>query len=242
MLSKTQFNGVSVIDLSKVPRANFLEGDFGKEALKEFKERVVLDYYGNISLDKLYFENGVVEGSNPFAVVLINQILPEGMRVATQADLETILKTSALDLSGTYEDSALVLRNTKGFDEYLAIDLDEQIKQRFPKRKIKYPVMVPLASLELVNDSNAFFKLAFKLKEDAKVIYAPQLTNENNGDSFSKTNKNGLPIFNYDGKRTSRIIVCNLSRLNLDKNLNLSSGWVNLADSDCFGRVVVLSY
>ena len=73
--------------------------------------------YQNVeALNILSFANNVVKGSNPFAFVLLNQILKEkGMWVATPKDLERILKNNKLDLKGTYGDSALVLRSSFSF-------------------------------------------------------------------------------------------------------------------------------
>ena len=103
---KNQFRGKSLI---KVPEeVGFLQGDFGQEVLGEYNARVKEDYHSNKNLQVLSYINDTVTGSNPFAVALINKIIAsDGLHVATQADLEKILKTQALVLQGTYEDSAL---------------------------------------------------------------------------------------------------------------------------------------
>src|SRR3989304_9360456 len=106
-----QFKGKALVEIPEnIPQAGFLEGDFGKAFLDEYKGRVKSDYNGNSKLDILRYGDNIVKGSNPFAVVLANQILrQEGLRTASQADLEKALRVGTLNLIGTYEDTALVL-------------------------------------------------------------------------------------------------------------------------------------
>jgi len=157
------FPGKPLIEIPVfIPTANFLEGDFGKAVLEEYQGRSKADYGSAPALNVLEyvqtdgptgisvvggvrFEQGYVKGSNPFAVVLVNQIISsEGLRTATQADLERVLKVNALPLRGQYEDTGLVLRTDGDPNEYLAKDLMAQIKARNPKAKM--PAMVPLFS------------------------------------------------------------------------------------------------
>ena len=218
----------------------FLEGDFGRAVLDEYQGRTKADYQGNIFLNVLsyyHYKDGIVRGSNPFAVVLINQILPEGMRVATPADLETILKTEVLDLKGHYELAALVLRRKDNPNTYLAEDLDNQIQSRY---KVEYPIMIPLVSLELVNNSNLNIDLSFNLREDAQIIYAPQLVQGNNEKRFSQTDKNGLPILDKNFKRVLYTGYSGLSVMGLGRELNLVSDWDDLCCSDLDGRIVAV--
>ncbi|MBS3073773.1 hypothetical protein J4465_03190 [Candidatus Pacearchaeota archaeon] len=149
-----KFYGKPMIEIPAiVPVANFLEGDFGKEFLKEYKGRVEKDYNDSDSLNVLKYDNGIVKGSNHFAVVLANAILSqEGLRTANQADLEKILRAKTLTLNGQYEDSGLCLRSESSPNEYLAKQLMTQLKAR---GKVKLPVILNLNDLELIKDSNS---------------------------------------------------------------------------------------
>ncbi len=236
----SKFEGRPLILPGSVPVANYLVGDFGKEALGEYKERASEDYNNNRYLTVLNFQDNVVKGSNPFAVVLMNQVLAqEGIRTATPVDLGLILKTGAFDLRSQYEDVALVLRGTDGPNSYLAKDLEYQLKTR---GEVQYPLMIPLASLELEKDnsSNSLYGLVFKLKEDSELISAPQLVDENNGRRFSETNEQGLPIFDLSGSRILYTRDSGLSRLLLSRGLDLYSYWDDLDNSGAGGRVVAV--
>ena len=231
-----KFYGKPMIE---IPVANFLEGDFGKESLKEYNGRVEKDYNDSSNLNVLKYEDGIVKGSNHFAVVLANSILgQEGLRTANQADLEKILRAKALTLKGQYEDSGLCLRTTDNPNEYLAENLMKQLK---PRTKVRLPVMLNLTDLELVNDSSSNYRLAFKLKENAKPIYAPQLDHKNNPGTFSQTDENGLPIFNKEGNRKLYTINSGLSRVSLCGGFDLVAWDEDLAGSGEYGRVVVVS-
>lgn len=235
-----EFNGKPLIDIPKsIPTANFLEGDFGKAVLEEYKGRVKSDYNSNHFLNVLSYDDGVVKGSNDFAVVLINYILnQEGLKTASQSDLEKIIKLNALDLPGFYEDSALVLRNTDNPNKYLAGNLMKQIKKRNKKQKM--PVMIPLTEFQLTNDSNSDYGLAFKLKENAEIIYAPIL-NKEYGNFHSKdiNEKTGLPKKLGNGNRTLYIGNSGLCGFYLYWDLILDSGYDLLSGSNSDGRVVI---
>jgi len=244
------FKGRPLIEIPEfIPQAGFLEGEFGKAFLEEYNERVSADYNNNSNLNVLKYDNGVIKGSNPFAVVLANQILrQEGLRTATPVDLEKILRINALDLCDFYEDTGLVLRSEE--DEYskntpLAKDLAKQLKIRFIFIKriedYKNPIMIPLIGLELEKADNDY-GLTFKLKEDAEVYEAPILANSGQFSSKDIDEEIGLPkkLFGSED-RTLYTRDSGLSRLGLYGGLNLlSDGW-DLDDSDGNGRVVAVS-
>ena len=249
MITRTKlpkFKGKPLIEIPKeIPTIGFLEGDFGKEFLKEYKGRVNSDYGNANPLNILSYQDGLVKGSNSFAVVLANQILAqEGLRVARQSDLERAMKLSALQLRGQYVDSGLVLRNEDEPNSYLAKDLYAQIKSRNSKKES--PIMIPLTELDLIIDGSSSHGLKFKLKEDAEIIYAPIL-NGPDGTFVSECvdERTGLP-----SKFASALISQNrtlytrssgLSRLCLGGVLGLCSGGGGLASSVDDGRVVVVS-
>ncbi|MEK6852805.1 MAG: hypothetical protein AABX59_02910 [Nanoarchaeota archaeon] len=222
-----------------VPIVGFFGGEQGKEVLKEFQERAKADYNSAKALDILSYEDKLAKGSNPFAVVLLNQILrQEGLRTADQADLEEALRLNALPLKGHYEDTALVLRNDKESNKYLAEYLTAQVKERNPK--IKMPVMTPLYGLELVNDQNSDYALSFKLRDDAEIIYAPILNKQGRFSSEDIDPGTGLPTKLGMGDRTLHTIQHGLSGLGLNRYLDVDSDWGNLANSSSDGRVVVV--
>ena len=236
---KPKFNGKPLIETPKKhPTIGFLEGDFGKSVLEEYKGRSK-DY--NKHLDILSYKDNIVQGSNPFAVVLMNKVLnEEGLKTASQSDLEKALKLNALNLNGTYEDTALILRNENNPNSYLAKHLMKQIKER--NKNAKTPIMITLNQLELVNDTASEYGLAFKLKEDAEIIYAPILNDEvGNFSSEDIDEKTGLPIKLGKGNRTLYTRDSGLSRLFLNRSLDLYAWDGNLAGSDSDGRVVVVS-
>ena len=236
---KQKFNGKPLIEVPKeYLTIGFLEGDFGKEVLNEYKGRAK-DY--NKHLDILSYKYNIVQGSNPFAVVLMNKVLnEEGLKTASQSDLEKAIKLNALSLNGTYEDTALILRNENNPNSYLAKHLMKQVKER--NKKAKTPIMITLNQLELVNDTASEYGLAFKLKEDAEIIYAPILNDEvGNFSSEDIDEKTGLPIKLGEGNRTLYTRDSGLSRLYLFRNLDLNARNDPLADSYSYGRVVVVS-
>jgi hypothetical protein len=237
-----QFKGKPLIEIPEfIPRVGFLEGDFGKAVLKEYQERAEKDYGSASVLDVLFYEDGLVKGSNPFAVVLVNQIIgQEGLRTATQADLERILKTQALTLNGQHENTGLVLRTEDDPNSYLARNLMAQLKARNPKAVM--PSMVPLSELELVTDANSPHQLAFKLKDSSQVFYDVFILNKYGTFSFKNIDVNtGLPAKIGQGNRYFYTTRNSMSCVGLDCGLNVCSINQNLANSHSIGRIVVVS-
>jgi hypothetical protein len=222
--------------------ANFLEGDFGQAVLKEYNGKAEKDYSNTSALNVLSYNRDIVRGSNPFVVVLINQIVEqEGLRTATQADLERILKVNALPLQGQYEDTGLVLRSADTPNKYLAKNLMQQIKAKNPKAKM--PVMIPLNGLELVADSSSPYKLAFKLKDSTEAFYDLSVLNKNgNFSSKDIDEETGLPKkTGNSGDRYLYTTNSGLSGFYLGGDLSLDSNYDSLAYSYDYGRVVVVS-
>lgn len=240
MAIKTEFKGTPLVPKDiKFPEVGMLSGDFGKEVLAEYKGRAKTDY-GNLSaLNVLNYSDNVVTGSNPFAVVLVNQIVREnGMRTATPSDIEKALQ-AGVNLNGTYEDTALVLRSKDDPNSYLAKNVADQISAR---QKLKSPIMVPLAGFDLVKDTSSPHSLAFKLREDAQIIYAPILNKDGNFTSEAIDLETGLPKkVGTDGNRHLYVGSSGLSRLFLGWDLNLWSVSDDLANSGSDGRVCVVS-
>ena len=217
---------------------SFLNGEPEKAVLDEYQGRASKDYGDASALKVLSYSDNLVEGSNPSAAVLVNQIVQPKLYVATQADLERILKSVSLALQGTYEDSGLVLRSEGEPNSYLARNLYTQIKERNPKQEL--PVIIPLAGLELSEDKNSNYGLSFTLKEDAEIIYAPILNKPGDFSNEDINEKTGLPERTGNGNRTLYTRDSGLSRLCLSRYLGLYSRDDGLADSNVNGRVVVV--
>ena len=238
-----EFKGTLLIEIPAfIPSVNFLEGDFGKAVLEEYRGRAKKDYGNASALNVLSYDHGIVKGSNPFAVALVNQIISEeGLRTATQADLERIIKVNALPLRGQYEDSGLVLRTKDNPNEYFAKNLMVQIKARNPKAKM--PAMISLFELKLVLDMNSPYNLGFKIKDSAQIFYDLSVLNkEGNFSSEDTDEKIGLPKkTGSEGNRPLYIRGSGLSELCLSRDLRFFSFYGDLAGSDGDGRVVVVS-
>jgi len=213
----------------KVP--GFLSGDFGRDFSEEYQGRMKTDF-GNANVLNVLKDG---KGSNPYAVVLANQILRQvGLRTATPADIERILRQKSLDLSGVYVDTGLVLRSEDEPNEYLAKDLIRQLGEQ------KLPVMIPLVGLDLRVDSNAPNGLAFNVREDAEIVYDEILNSEcGNFDSDDVDEKTGLPQKLKGGDRYFYTRNSGLSRLYLGGYSDLGSIYWYLADSNVYGRVVI---
>ena len=217
---------------------NFLEGDFGKQILDEYTQLVKNEYQNVSDLQKLSFENNVVEGSNPFAFVLLNKVLQNhGKWIARPTDLERALEEKSINLKGTYGDSGLVLRSNTDPNQYLAQNLIAQIEQR---EELQSPLMIPLEGLILKYDSSSPNDLSFQLTDFTELIYAPQLDKTNHGKKFNNGDEQGLPIFDKNG---SRKLYSNegegLCRLCRGRVLGLGARNRNLSNSDSYGRVIV---
>jgi len=219
----------------------FLEGDFGREVNTEVQGKY--EKFNAVSTIAYNEKTNLVQGSNLFYVVAVNEVLRENrlkIRTATQADLERMLKTRGIDLKEVYEDTALVLRNKENPNSYLAKDLIKQIQSRKPKQEM--PVMIPLNGLELQEDSDSKYGLSFRLRDDSDIIYAPIL-NKGNGNFSSEdiNEKIGLPekLVN-NGNRTLYTRDSGISRLCLNRGLVLYSGWYDLTNSGSDGRVVLV--
>ena len=75
MAITAEFKGRPTIDLSRVPIAGFLEGNFGEEIFNEAREIALGKYNSAPSLLTPLYQGGVIKHSNPFYVVLVNEVL-----------------------------------------------------------------------------------------------------------------------------------------------------------------------
>jgi hypothetical protein len=237
----TNFGWKPLIEIPEtIPSSSFLQGDDAQAFLEEFNAKAREQYgefSGKVAVLSYEPKSKMVRGSNPFAVAHADTIGKSlGIRVATMADLEKALVTGALPLSGTYEDTALVLRSNGQPNEYLAQNLSEQLEAR-GHRVGKVPMIVQLRGLQVVADGKSDYGLAFRLTDESQIAEAPYLVEKNNNKTFAKLDETGAPIFTSDRNRTLFTRKTGLSRLFLGWSLNLYSYDELLADSSEIGRV-----
>ena len=239
----TNFGWKPLIEIPvSIPSISYLQGDDAKAFLEEFNATAQEQYgdaAGKVTVLTYDSQSKLLRGSNPFAVVHADNLLKsKGVRVATMADLEKALNANALNLRGTYEDTALVLRNRSDPNSYLAGNLADQLTQGHKAGKI--PIVIQLRGLQLQRDSGSDYGLSFKLTDESQFFQAPQLDEKNHGRNFSKLDDKGLPILEGTGHRNVYTRKSGLSRLYLGWSLNLGSDGEDLADSYEVGRVALV--
>ncbi len=229
--------------------AMFLEGDFGRGINEKVQEK-----YGRYdAISKIQFDeqDNIVKGSTPFYCVAVQEFLPENITIATQSNLEKILKGNILQLQGYYEDSSLVWRSNQEPNEYLAKYIYKQFKAKGIELEEGKAYVIPLFTLKLRENSEYPHKLAFDITElTLQTYFEALILNEVSHQKFNSDDideKIGLPKrVGSVGNRT--LYTRNLQsytiknsgfcRLYLDGYLDAYSDDENLANSDAYGRVV----
>jgi len=244
-MNKPSFEGRPFIKIEipkDIPTIGYLTGELKDEFEKRYKAILHEKYHDNKNLDVLDFSGDTFKGSNTYSSVLAAEILKDiGFRTARPIDLEKareLYKSNpsiGLDTSGHYVNYGVVFRSVDEPNKYLAEKLSPQIKKAVGKTKD--PIVILSEGLDIVNDDEAPEGLSFNLNGSG-LIKAPTLKETI---QFSKINRDGMPIKNKNGSRTSYTINSGLSGLPLDWDLDLGSYWGLLADSSSDGRVVVLS-
>lgn len=215
----------------------FSDEDF----VNEYNARVESEFGNNPHLRALEYSDGVIKGSGQFVTALVGEMLRKrGYTVSTPSQLEQALAADSSQFRGHFEDTGLVLRSESGTNEYLAKNLATQIKAR--GKAIENPVVIPLSGVEVVNDRNSEYGLAFRLRDDAELIEAPALVGENNGASFAETDRYGMPVKIGEGNRKLYTGSGGLSAYGVDWNLDIRSGSGNLgiSEENEFGRIFVI--
>lgn len=226
----------------QVPR--FLEGDFGKEV----NEEVQAKYRKFPGIKNIGYNphSMVIEGSSSFYATAVNEVLRgNGLngRTTTQSDVEKILKNRDLALLEHYVDTGLVLRSRDGPNAYLAKLLVDQVKLRNFDQEM--PVIISLKDLDLKEDQDSSYGLAFKLRENVEVIYAPILKSKEGRkeETFLSENideKSGLPKKLGGGDRMLYTNHAGLSRIWVTGGSYLDTYNSNLAFSSLRARVVLV--
>jgi len=205
------------------PIARFISSE------EEAKYKEALKQYSGKARDNLNVE------SNIWKILLLNQI---GIRTATLPELESALE-NGLSLSGHCEDAReVVLRTAEDSypqNDYLAKSLTEQLKIK----QFRSPLVVK--GLEVVEDKKSDYGLAFKVNDKTEVIEALDFAHANDLRKFIRINPDYSVEFNDKGNRVLRTRPDGLSRACLDRDLDLYSWYMHLADSGSDGRVVVVA-
>jgi hypothetical protein len=233
---------------------SFLGQDWGKQV----HERIQKKYERIEPITKVIYDDTlkIVRGSTPFYVVAVNEFLREngdyGIRTVTQADLEKILKTNALELKGNWEDSSLVWHSNRDPNAYLSTNLSEQARQKGITLTEGIPFVFPLCALSLKQDRSSPYKLSFILEHPELCFPAPILASisQQKFENADIDKQTGLPKeVRKDGTRT--LFTRNHDSYGLDKmqglsglflcgDLYVSSDSGVLAGSNEDGRVVVV--
>lgn len=246
--AEKQEKGVGLVpEKLEYPRVFFSDD---KARLEEYKERI--KRYGEKprkSLDVLGFNDGIITGSNCFA----NVEFASGT-LALPGEVEHALRIYRGYFSGKYIDSGLTVR-TAGDSEFrendfIAKNLVRKIKHRTGKMPTpKIPARVSLRGLKLKENDDSYYGLAYLLGEQTEIIFAGELSTENHGRKFLRTDEKGIPIFLSDkeiaelsaeGQKLLRVFYARdsgLSRFDVYAGAGLDSRCERLADSVAGGRV-----
>ena len=159
------------------------------------------------------------------------------------ADLGRATDINPEFLRGFFSDTGLVLRTAGDShkpNDFLAKNLAEQLKKR--EIDLKAPKVIYFDALSLREDSNSDYGLAFDLNERAElgrnIIDAPELSRNF---IFKTMNEKGIPVEDPDGNRTLFTRPDGLSGFYMNRNSGVYSSIRSLADSNDYGRVVVVS-
>ena len=213
------------------------------KVLPEYNERIKsYNEKARKSLDIFSDRKGEMAGSNCFAPIILRDLFPESSRLATMYDLERVTEVNPDALKGFYIDTGLVLR-TEG-DSYkenvfLAKNLAEQLKHR--GITLENPKVIYFDALDLEENPEFEYGLVYKLNERAEsgknIVDAPELTSDFR---FKTIDERGIPVQDSEGNRNFYEREDGLSRFYLYGGSYLESRRSNLADSNDYGRVVVV--
>lgn len=246
--TKSKLSDFRVINLpnNSIGSPTFLTTKVGRLVYEEY-QRQKAEIFGNNPYLKLQYQNGTVTNSTLFDVTLINQII-EALQGNPRTPLPLDLsdpRVLAMIHNQFYADSqAAVLRSLSDSynvkNEPLAASLAEHIDIA---RLAKEPALMHGFTLEPWHDDKKGYDLLLVPREGKFIVhYDDRLTEKWNCYKFDKVDSLGLPInlSESKGSRTWYTRADGLSRLYLNRDLNLNSNYDNLDNSNADGRVVVL--
>ncbi len=238
--SRPEFSGRELRHVP-VPAVDMLRADdFGRVVLAEYHDRVRKDFDNNPHLRVFRATPAGLQGSNPFAVCLLDMILRPKLRVATPSDLQAAFDAEgkvadAANLRGCYKDCGLVLRGIGEPNSYLGQRLNEQVGLKTP-----LPVVIFLSGLELVKDDHSSFGLNFKLTENSVYFTCPTMLEKSGHFDNSEVDKaTGMPVTTRGTERYFYTMQSGLARLYIGRGWSVDTIWDELANSQPDGGVVV---
>jgi len=181
-------------------------------------------------------------GSNVFAAARIeSELRPFGIRVDNLRDLS---RPEVMNMvKGRYYTGApaLILRSMD--DSYERnLPIIKQLAEAVEKVNgiIQLPVLVSGFDVKEIEDKDGY-GIAIVPRDDFRALHDIRLHGESNGKRFTEVDELGLPKFDRNGQRTWYAKQNGVSGLCLDRDLNAYSDSGNLAYSNDFGRVVLVS-
>lgn len=178
------------------------------------------------------------KGSNLFKVLYLDQMLPEGERIATPADWQDIRDKKDY-LVGLHLDAPEVVLRSAG-DSYKPNDfVAKDLAKKIHEGTFKNPIVI--TGLKLRQDSNSSYGFVFELTDKSEKIEAPEFAHSNNGREISRLDERGFPIFDDNQDMAFYTRDNGLSRLYLSGLLSVDSSDGNLEISEADCRVVVVS-
>ncbi|MEM3113473.1 MAG: hypothetical protein QXI33_03580 [Candidatus Pacearchaeota archaeon] len=222
------------------------------EAFYEKYQEVTKRHYGNNpALDVLFKKNIgkelIITGSNPYAVILSNQIMKSvenlsNIRTSTQLEFHYVLSKYPFDLPKVYIESDLILRKVsdenKQYSEYFKKELD--------KIGIKLPARIPLQGLYIENNAKFPYEIEIKFSDNLDSKYKPVHTPVfNQKGQFNNFDLQGNPIilkenifYNPLTISFNQVNDAGLVRLIRNDERDLFSIQTDLTESDGRGRII----
>jgi len=196
---------------------------------------------GNQSFGLKYSDKRQFTGSTPFLQLLVDETLePYHAGTALLSDLQNPRVLQAVKGQHYVDSQELVLRGThKGYEKNIPIfrELAEHVGD------LSVPVRISGLRVIAWPEDETGYKLKLFPTADFRVTKDDRLDAKWNQYKFTKTDSDGMPSdLTKDGKgRTWFTNDQRLSGLYLHRDLYFSSNYENLANSNEYGRVVVVS-
>lgn len=190
----------------------------------------------------LWFDESAQEvfGSTPFAAARINALVsPLGFRVANLRDLSRP-EVMAVVKDKFYTDSPeFVVRSAKDsrgqnqafLDQIVSLVEQKQGEARFPFK---------ISGFDVAKDGQGSYGYKIVPTENFTVVEDERFEARYNGRKFNSVDEAGIPLFDKSGSRSWYARDNGLSRLYLNRNWDLCSNYEVLANSDGYGRVVLV--
>ena len=227
-----------------VTTPTFIAGELAQQVF-EMYQQLRENKYGNNSNLQLAYQNEQLVGSNTFDNMIIDQIVrPFGIRTASVSDLSNVELTRMAKDNHYVDSRSLVLRSiqdgTNSRNSGLATELAKYVDMKQVEAG-KPALMTGFTVEPLANDKKGYGLHFVPIDGEFSVIYDDRLSNQWNQFKFDSVDANGLPL-DLDKKKGSRTWYTRndgLSRLYLNRYLDVSSDGDRLINSDADGRVAL---